>query len=81
MVSRLWGSMVEWFKASATVGRSYHPDRRPDLGCWLRSGFESPRHCKPLSGFYQLWTLLWSNIICALLGLSANELIPLIRYQ
>ena len=30
--------------------------------------------CKPLSGYYQLWTLHCSTIISALLGLNANEL-------
>ena len=55
------------------------PDKRIDQGCWLRSGFKSPRRqpCfKPLSGSYQLWTLHRSNIISALLGLRANKLNP-----
>ena len=30
--------------------------------------------CKPLPGSYQLWTLHWSDIICALLGFRANKL-------
>ena len=37
------GCVVEWFKASATAGGLYHPDKRPNQDCWLRSGFESPR--------------------------------------
>ena len=32
--------------------------------------------CKPLSASYQLRTLHWSDIICALCGLRANKLNP-----
>ena len=37
----LIGMLAEWFKVSATVGCLYHPDKRPNLGCWLTSGFEA----------------------------------------
>ena len=37
------GCVVEWFKASATTRWLYHPDRRHNPDCWLRSGFLSPQ--------------------------------------
>ena len=74
-VHKCRGCVVEWFKASATAGGLYHPDRRPNPGSWLRSRFEYLRGnmCKPLSGSYQLWTFYWSNSICVLLELRANK--------
>ena len=76
----MWASLVEGFNTPVSAGGLNLPDKRVDPGCWLRSGFESPlkQLCiKPLSGSYQLWTLHWGDIICALLGLRDNELNPI----
>ena len=35
---------IEWFKVSAAASRLCHPDRRPNSGFWLRSGFNTPYH-------------------------------------
>ena len=74
-----WACLVEGFNTTVSAGVLNLPDKRVNPGCWLRSGFESPRRqpCfKPFSGSYQLWTLHWSDILCALLGLRANKLNP-----
>ena len=41
--SSMWACLVEGFKTLATAGVLNLPDKRVDPGCWLRSGFESPR--------------------------------------
>ena len=72
-----WACLVEGFNTSVSAGVLNLLYKRVDPGCWLRSGFESPRRqpcCKPLSGSYQLWTLHWSDITCALLGSRANKI-------
>ena len=35
--------LVEGFNTLATAGKLNLVDKRVDPGCWLRSGFESPR--------------------------------------
>ena len=47
---------------------------------WVRIPTEVTR-CKPLLGSYQLWTLHWSDIICALLVLRANKLYQFFSHQ
>ena len=42
---------------------------------YIESPWRQPRF-KPLSGSYQLLTLHWSDIICALLGLRVNKSNP-----
>ena len=39
----LWACLVEGFNTLATAGVLNLPDKRVDPGCWLRSGFDSPR--------------------------------------
>ena len=66
-IIEILGYLVEWFNAPATVGGFDHPDRRPNLGCWLRSGFESSWGRLVVSLFtrsYQMWTLQLDNVTC-----------------
>ena len=55
LLGRGWACLVEGFNTPVETGGLNLSDKRVDPGCWLRSGFESPRRqpCfKPLSGSY-----------------------------
>ena len=74
----MWACLVEGFNTLATAGVLNLPDKRVDPGCWLRSGFESPRrqlvvnlfwyfilsgYNKILLLYYLSYTLIVSHII------------------
>ena len=75
----MWACLVEGFNTLATAGALNLPDKRVNsrllAEVWVRIPTEATC-CKPLLGSYQLWTLHWSDIVCALLGLRANKLYP-----